>query len=117
MPNSFTPKETITYEDFSQLDLRVGKVVKATAPEWSEKLLQFSVDFGPEIGQKNILSGVKDYYRPEDFEGNSYLFVLNLAERKMGPSVSQGMMLFVDEPPQAVKFELPAEVEPGSVVR
>lgn len=110
-------KDLITYQDFDKLDLRSGKVVAATAPEWSEKLLEFQVDFGSEIGQKTILSGIKAWYRPEEFVGHSYLFVVNLAERKMGPGVSQGMMVMVDEDEQPVPFKLPEGTKPGAVVR
>lgn len=110
-------KPTITYEDFDKLDLRIGKVVAAVAPEWSEKLLEFKVDFGPEIGEKTILSGVKAWFAPEDFVGNHYVFVINLAERKMGEGVSQGMMLMADRDHQAIPFVVQADVEPGLVVR
>lgn len=89
-------KDTINYQDFDKVDIRVGKVISATDPEWSEKLLELTVDFGQEIGQKTILSGVKKWYTPADFQGNLYPFIINLEERKMGQGVSQGMMLMVD---------------------
>ncbi len=110
-------KPTITYEDFDKLDLRTGTVVAAEAPEWSQKLLQFTVDFGPEIGQKTIMSGIKEWYAPEDFIGNTYVFVVNLAERKMGPGVSQGMMIMADPAEKPLPFSIPFPVEPGTVVR
>ena len=89
-------KNTIDYSDFDKLDLRVGKVVAAKAPAWSEKLLEFTVDFGEEIVQKTILSGIRQWYSPEEFVGKNYCFVINLAERKMGEGVSQGMMIMAD---------------------
>ncbi len=110
-------KDTITYSDFDKLDLRVGKVVAASSPEWSEKLLEFKVDFGPELGAKTIFSGIKKWYQPEEFVGHHYLFVVNLAERKMGPGVSQGMMIMVDEGQAPQDFKLPDGAVPGSVVR
>lgn len=110
-------KDTITYDQFSAVDLRVGKVTAAQAPEWSEKLLQFTVDFGPEIGEKTILSGVKQWYTPEEFVGNNYPFVVNLAERKMGPGVSQGMMIMADAEAKPTVFILPADIQPGTVIR
>ncbi len=110
-------KPTIQYQDFDQLDLRVGKVVEASAPDWSQTLLELKVDFGEEIGHKTILAGVKNYYSPEDLKGNKYLFVTNLAEKKMGEGVSQGMMLMGDVEGEPKKFELPDGLEPGSVVR
>jgi methionyl-tRNA synthetase len=110
-------KPVIEYGDFEKLDIRIGKVVEATAPEWSKKLLELTVDFGEEIGQKTILSGIKEWYPAEDFVGNSYMFVINLAERKMGEGVSQGMMIMADGDDQPVPFALKPEVEPGTVVR
>ncbi|MDQ3008317.1 MAG: methionine--tRNA ligase [bacterium] len=110
-------KDTIEYGDFEKLDLRVGRVVAAEAPEWSNKLLQFTVDLGPEIGEKTILSGIKQWYAPEVFVGNLYVFVVNLAERKMGQAVSQGMMIMADGEDQPKPFALTVSAEPGEVVR
>jgi len=59
-------KPSINYPDFEKLDLRVGKVVAASNPDWSEKLLEFKVDFGEEIGEKTILSGIKNDYPLEE---------------------------------------------------
>lgn len=114
-------KPTIEYPDFEKLDLRVGLITAAEAPEWSPKLLQFTVDFGAEIGSKTILSGVRKWYSPEEFVGKKYPFIINLAERKMGQGVSQGMMLMADgmkdgeEHPIVVAF--PEDVEPGTIIR
>lgn len=110
-------KPTIDYSTFDQIDLRIGRVVTAASPEWSNKLLEFKVDFGPEIGEKTILSGIKAWYDPATFVGKHYLFVVNLAERKMGEGVSQGMMVMSDEAEQPVPFAISEAVTPGSVVR
>ncbi len=88
--------ETIQFNDFLKVDMRVGLVTEVLVPEWSEKLLEFKVDFGSEIGQRTIFSGVKKWYTQEDFLNKKFPFVVNLAERKMGPAVSQGMMMMVD---------------------
>lgn len=110
-------KEIIEYSDFDKVDIRVGKVVASSSPEWSNKLLEFTVDFGEEIGERTILSGIKKWYSPDDFIGNYYLFVVNLAERKMGEGVSQGMMLMSDEEEQPVPFPITKQVQAGSIVR
>jgi methionyl-tRNA synthetase len=90
----------------------------ASAPEWSQKLLEFKVDFGSEIGEKTILSGIKQWYQPEEFVGKLYVFVINLAERKMGEGVSQGMMIMGDSPEgKGLPFSLPDELVPGMVIR
>jgi len=110
-------KPTITYDDFVKLDLRVGQVIEATIPQWSEKLIEMKVNFGEEIGERKILAGIQKEYSPEDLMGNKFVFVINLAERKMGPAVSQGMMLMaVDKNEQVTKIQLPQEVSVGSVI-
>ncbi len=120
-------KPTIEYPDFEKVDLRVGLVTAAEMPEWSNKLIQFTVDFGAEIGTKTILSGVKKWYTPDDFLNKKFPFVVNLAERKMGQAVSQGMMIMAaTESKDAegnltegapVIFPLPTQIEPGSIIR
>ena len=110
-------KETIEYQDFSKLDLRAGRVLAAESPDWSRQLLQLTVDFGPVIGERTILVGAKEQYDPEQFAGKNYLFLANLAEKQMGQAVSQGMMLMAVEAGEPVKFELPPELEPGTVIR
>jgi len=110
-------KETITYNDFEKLDIRVGRVVSAKSPEWSEKLLEFEVDFGSEIGKKIIFSGIKKYYSPEFFNGRLYAFIVNLAEKKMGTGVSQGMMLMADTSDKPFPIEITDSVVEGSEIR
>jgi methionyl-tRNA synthetase len=89
-------KPLITFDQFLALDLRVGTIRSASLPDWSSKLLQFEVDFGPAIGMRTIFSGVRKWYQPEDFIGKQFGFLLNLPPKKMGNSESQGMMLMVD---------------------
>jgi len=114
-------KATIEYADFDKLDLRVGLVTAAEVPTWSKKLMQFTVDFGPEIGTKTILSGIQAWYTPEEFIGKRFPFVVNLAERKMGEGVSQGMMIMadgmIDGQEHPIVLPLPETAEPGTVIR
>lgn len=99
--------DVIQFADFLKVEMRVGQVVEVLAPEWSEKLLQFRVDFGPELGERTVFSGVRQWYSAEDFLDKKFPFVFNLAERKMGPGVSQGMMMMVDNPDQPILMQLP----------
>jgi methionyl-tRNA synthetase len=110
-------KPTINYPDFEKLDLRVGCVVAANVPAWSNKLLELTVDFGAEIGQRTILTGIKEWYQPEDLQGKHFPFIVNLAERKMGEGVSQGMMMMADSDERPTIFELPSDILPGTVIR
>lgn len=116
MPEENMQKPEITYADFEKNDIRIGLIAKATAPDWSRKLIEFTVDFGPEIGTKTIFSGIKEWFEPEYFVGKHGVFIINLAERKMGEGVSQGMMLMADGE-EPVPFFVPNSVAPGTIVR
>jgi len=107
-------KAILEYVDFAKLDIRVGQIIQASAPEWSRKLLEFTVDFGPEVGKRTIFSGVKTWYAPEDFLQKKAFFVINLAERKMGEGISQGMMLMADETEQPIACFAPDSVALGT---
>jgi methionyl-tRNA synthetase len=96
-------KPTITYDDFAKLEIRVGTVANCEEKEGSEKLLRLTVDFG-EHGTRNILSGIKKWYKPADLVGKQFVFVFNLAPRKMMGEESQGMILAAEgKKPQPLK--------------
>lgn len=83
--------DTIEFDDFAKLDLRIAKIIKAGHVEGSDKLLQLTVDIGDET--RNILAGIKSAYAPEDLEGKLTLVIANLAPRKMRFGCSEGMVL------------------------
>jgi methionyl-tRNA synthetase len=83
--------DTIEFDDFAKLDLRIARIVKAAPVEGAEKLLQLTVDIGDET--RNIFAGIKSAYAPEDLEGKLTVVVANLAPRKMRFGVSEGMVL------------------------
>jgi methionyl-tRNA synthetase len=83
----------ISIDDFSRLDLRVGKVLVCEAVEGSDKLLRFELDAG-ELGTRQIFSGIRGSYPdPHALLGRSVVFIANLAPRKMRFGVSEGMIL------------------------
>ena len=83
--------DTIEFEDFAKLDLRIAKIVKAEHVEGADKLLQLTVDIGDET--RNIFAGIKSAYAPEDLEGKLTIVVANLKPRKMRFGLSEGMVL------------------------
>ncbi|WP_054340347.1 methionine--tRNA ligase [Neptunomonas antarctica] len=83
--------ETISFEDFAKIDLRVVRIVKAEHVDGAKKLLQLTLDLGGE--KRNVLAGIKSAYAPEDLEGKLTVMVANLAPRKMKFGVSEGMVL------------------------
>lgn len=84
-------KDTITYDDFVKLDLRVATVLEAEAHPNADRLLKLQVDLGSE--KRQICAGVKAYYDPADLVGKQIIVVANLAPRKIRGEESNGMLL------------------------
>lgn len=83
--------ETIQFDDFAKVDLRIAKIVKAEHVEGADKLLQLTLDIGD--GTRNVFAGIKSAYAPEELEGKLTVMVANLAPRKMRFGLSEGMVL------------------------
>ena len=84
--------ETISIDDFAKIDLRIAQIVACEAVEGSDKLLRLTLDVG-EGRHRNVFSGIKSAYKPEDLVGKLTVMVANLAPRKMKFGVSEGMVL------------------------
>lgn len=82
--------DTITYDDFAKIDLRIAKIVKAEHVKGADKLIQLTLDIGED---RNVFAGIKSAYDPADLEGRLTVMVANLAPRKMRFGVSEGMVL------------------------
>lgn len=84
--------DTISIDDFAKIDLRVAKIIKASAVEGADKLVQLQLDIGGgEVRQ--VFAGIKSAYSPEQLEGRLTVMVANLAPRKMRFGLSEGMVL------------------------
>ena len=89
-------KPEISYDDFAKLQLQVGKVLECEEVTKSKKLLKFKIQIGSQTRQ--ILSGIKKYYKPEDLIGKNVMVLVNLAPREIAGLMSEGMILSaVDE--------------------
>jgi len=84
--------ETINYDDFARVDLRVARIVAAADVEGADKLLQLTLDIGEEK-TRNVFAGIKSKYRPDQLQGRLTVMVANLAPRKMRFGLSEGMVL------------------------
>lgn len=89
-------KPMINYEQFASMDMRIGTIVNCEEKEGSDKLLRLTVDFGPDEEKRNILSGIKEWYQPDELIGKQFLFIINLEPRKMMGEFSEGMILMAD---------------------
>lgn len=94
-PNSPLAKDpigdTVSFDDFAKVDLRIAKIAKAEHVEGADKLLRLQLDLGGET--KQVFAGIKSAYQPEQLEGKLTVMVANLAPRKMRFGLSEGMVL------------------------
>jgi len=121
LPGGEAIAPTITIDDFSKIDLRIALIVNAEHVEGSTKLLRLTLDVG-EGRLRNVFSGIKEAYKPEDLIGKHTVMVANLAPRKMKFGVSEGMVLaasHADEKatPGIYVLEPVAGAQPGMRVR
>ena len=98
-------KETIDFEDFTKLDMRVGTILEAVKVAKTKKLLQLKVDVGIDV--RTIVSGIAESFSPEDIIGQQVTVLTNLAPRKIRGVESQGMILMTDTPDGKLAFVEP----------
>ena len=88
-------KETVAFDDFAKMDIRIGEIVAAEKMEKSKKLLKLQVNDG--FVTRTILSGIAEHFAPEDLVGKQVTFLANLAPRKMMGIESEGMILMAED--------------------
>ncbi|CAM1351035.1 methionine--tRNA ligase [Tenacibaculum insulae] len=100
-------KETIEFDDFTKIDIRVGTIIEAEKVAKTKKLLKLTVDVG--LDKRTIVSGIAESFKPEDIIGQQVSVVCNLAPRKLKGIESQGMILMTDTPDGKLAFVQPSE--------
>jgi len=109
-------KPNIQFDEFEKLDIRVGKVLECTKVPKADKLLQFLIDDG--MGKRTIISGIAQWYKPEELVGKQVCFIANLEPRKLRGIESQGMILSAENPDGSLSLIQPSsDVEPGSQIK
>jgi tRNA-binding protein len=89
---------TITHDDFTRVDVRVGRIVDAQPfPEARKPAFRLQVDFGPEIGVKKSSAQITRHYRPETLVGRLVLAVVNFPPRQIGKMMSEVLVLGVPD--------------------
>lgn len=111
--------ETINFEDFKKVDIRIGKIISAERVENSNKLLKLQVDFGEANlpAGRQVLAGIAKFYEPETLVGKECPFAFNLEPKKLGELESQGMILCPDNNGSPVLLHPDKEIAPGSIVK
>lgn len=108
-------KDSIQFDEFAKMDIRVGEILDAKKVEGADKLLQMTVDVGFE--KRTIVSGIALHYKPEDVVGKKVQVLVNLQARKIRGVESKGMILLAETQEGKLVFMTPAaSAENGSVV-
>ena len=110
-------KDIIEYADFQKLDIRVGEIKTCEPVKKSKKLFKLLVDFGADYGEVQILSGIAEYYQPEDLIGHKYIFLVNLKPREMMGTSSNGMIFAADQDEKAVLLPISNDIPNGTIIR
>jgi len=115
---SSVKKEEVDFEHFDAVELKVAEVMDCARVENADKLLKFRLDAGDEGGDRQIVSGVAEFYpNPEELIGKKVIIVANLKPRKMRGEISQGMILSAeDEAGNLVLLDAPFNMPNGSIV-
>ncbi|RKF04930.1 methionyl-tRNA synthetase [Tenacibaculum lutimaris] len=100
-------KDTIEFDDFTKMDMRVGTILEAEKVAKAKKLLKLKVDVGIDV--RTIVSGIAESFKPEDIVGQQVTVLCNLAPRKIRGVESQGMILMTDTPDGKLAFVQPSE--------
>jgi methionyl-tRNA synthetase len=108
-------KPEITYEDFEKLQFQIGEIIKCEEVKKSKKLLCSQVKIGSEV--KQIVSGIKAWYTPEEMVGKKVMVVTNLKPAKLAGLLSEGMILCAGDDEDNLALMVPEkDMKPGSEV-
>jgi len=107
----------ISYDDFSKIEIRIGKVVAAELVPETDKLIKCTVDFGAEIGVRTIVSGIAQWKKPEELVGRQLPYITNLAPRTLRGIESQGMLLAASDEQGVALLSAEREVPPGTKLK
>ena len=104
-------KPEITYDDFAKLQFQVGEIIKCEAVKKSKKLLCSQVKIGSQV--KQIVSGIKAHYSPEEMVGKKVMVVVNLKPAKLAGVLSEGMLLCAEDADGNLSLMVPEKKMPA----
>ncbi|QBQ42444.1 methionine--tRNA ligase [Sphingobacterium psychroaquaticum] len=109
-------KANISYDDFLKMDVRIGTIIEAEKVAKTKKLLKLKIDTG--IDQRTVVSGIAEFFAPEDIVGKQVSILVNLEPREIKGITSQGMILMAEDADGRLDFVNPTStIKPGSTVR
>lgn len=106
--------DTITFEDFKKVEIKIGKILSCEKVENADKLLKLQVDFGE--FQRQVVSGIAESFTSEELVGKKLPFIVNLEYRKFKGEESQGMLMAIDAGEKTILLEPSEDVKEGTGV-
>ena len=113
--NVVTTEEFLDIDTFKRVDLRVAKILEAERVQKSEKLVKLQIDLG-ELGKRQIVAGIAQYYSPEELVGRLIIVVANLKPAKLMGIESRGMLLAAKKDGQLRLLTVSGDIEPGAKI-
>ena len=107
-------KQTITYEDFTKLDLKTAKIIEVEDIPDATKLYKLTLELGKE--KRTIAAGIKQFYEKEDLIGKTIIIIANLESRKLRGIESNGMLLAADNDGKPILLTTSEECESGKKI-
>ncbi len=107
-------KETVSFEDFQKMDIRIGTITEAVKVKKAKKLLQLTVNTGLDV--RTVVSGIAESFKPEDIIGKQVSVLMNLAPRKIRGVESQGMILMVENADGKLEFVTSGNEVPNGMI-
>jgi len=112
--------DTISYDDFAKLDIRIGTIVAAERVPDTDKLIKCEVDFGDPPaggGKRTIVSGIAQWRTPEALVGKQAPYIVNLEPRELRGIMSEGMLLAASVPEGIALLHPDSPVSPGTRIK
>jgi tRNA-binding protein len=105
--------DTISFDDFLKVDIRVGRVIRAEPfPEARKPALKLWIDFGPELGERKSSAQISVHYKPADLAGRLVMAVVNFPPRQIGPFRSEVLVLGFSDADSAIVLAAPDQDVP-----
>src|SRR3712207_1341288 len=114
-PKQEEQQHNITFDEFSKVQLKIGKVIQSESVPGMKKVFKATIDLGNE--QRELAVGGALYYKPEEFVGRSVVVCTNLEPKKIGNIVSRGMLLAANGPDgRPVFLTISEDIPPGAPI-
>ena len=108
--------DTISYEDFAELDIRTGTIKEVLPHPDADKLLILKIDEGKDE-PRQLVAGLKEHYTPEELVGKQIVFLANLEPKELRGEMSQGMILAADDGEKIAVLTIDKQVKNNAQIR